>query len=45
MRGSTDSEDDVLSTIRDVMPEHSLLGDCPIEIETDVVSSWGEHYR
>jgi len=36
--------DDLLETIRRVMPERQLFGDCPLEIDTDVLSRWGDHY-
>ena len=34
-----------LETINEVMPERQLFDDCILEIDTDVVSRWGEHYQ
>jgi DNA polymerase-1 len=36
--------DDVLETTHRVMPERELYAPCPLDIETDVVMTWGEHY-
>jgi DNA polymerase-1 len=36
---------DVLATINEIMPERQLFGDCHLEIDTDVLDRWGDHYR
>lgn len=36
--------DDAREAVRRVMPERDMF-ECPLEIETDVVDRWGDHYR